>query len=250
MPFALEEYRHWKPLPPIMDWLTNRVIKPLDRVLDVGCGCAPFPRADVSIDRYARENLEKLWDDCKVEHRPKKLVQHDFSHAPMPFKEKEFDFVYCRHTLEDMLDPFLLMGDMQRVGKAGYIETPSPFSELSRGIDGFKNSYLWRGYYHHRFFVWVRDGELCFVSKYPIVEHFDYMDNEKTLEDLLRKRPELWNTYFLWTDEIRWKHLEDPFDFKVYQDYQTLLWQAAVDSAKSTDALCHRILDDVGQQAA
>jgi ubiquinone/menaquinone biosynthesis C-methylase UbiE len=50
----------------------------------------------------------------------------------LPYEDKEFDFVYCRHVLEDLIYPFRVIKEMQRVAKAGYIETPSPMAELKK----------------------------------------------------------------------------------------------------------------------
>jgi hypothetical protein len=228
MPFALDEMRHWQPVPTVMEWLCTRVIKPTDTVLDIGCGHKPFPRADIGLDKLSAETLKEVWDSLKIKGRPRATLQHDFTER-MPFKDKSIDFVYCRHTLEDMFDPFVLVREMERIGKAGYIETPSPVAELAHGIDGFKNSYLWRGYYHHRFFVWAHDGTLHFVSKFPFIEHFEYEEEE--LENALRGGQELWNTYFLWKDSIPWKHWEMPFDFEI-MGYRGLLWRAAYESSR------------------
>jgi hypothetical protein len=43
----------------------------------------------------------------------------------MPFKDKAFDFVVASHILEHMSDPGKFLKELQRVGKAGYIETPN-----------------------------------------------------------------------------------------------------------------------------
>jgi hypothetical protein len=246
MPLGKQEFHHWMPVPAVMDWLTNSVIKPKDLVIDVGCGHVPFPRANIGVDRFSRDDLKALWKTYKTKATPE-TVQCDFGRHPLPFKDKEVDFVYCRHTLEDLFDPFLLISEMQRVGKAGYIETPSPLAELTRGIDGFLNSELWRGYYHHRFFVWVKDGTLTFISKFPLIEHFTY--NEGALEEALRRGDSLWNTYYLWTDEIKVRHMEDPFDYKFYEDYQLLLWHAVLESTKSTEDFCQMVNKQVNQAA-
>ena len=245
----LKEYRYWKPIPTITEWLSTRVIKPGDRVVDVGCGHCPFPRADVGVDRLPRSVLEGIWDKLQVNSRPPVLCHHDFGVAPMPFKDKEFDFVYCRHTLEDMYDPFLLLCDMQRIGKAGYIETPSPVVELTKGVDGYQNSWKWRGYFHHRFLVWWSggaDNELRFVSKYPIVEHYEFP--EEKLEAPLCNGADLWNTYYLWKDEIKWRHFDCPFDFTAL-GYQEFLWLAAVESGRSVSDFCHMVNEQMQQVA-
>lgn len=44
----------------------------------------------------------------------------------MPFKDKEFDFVYCSHVLEHVVDPIRACRELMRVARRGYIETPTP----------------------------------------------------------------------------------------------------------------------------
>jgi hypothetical protein len=52
-----------------------------------------------------------------------------------------------------------------------------------------------RGHIHHRFLLWVADGVLSFVSKYPPIEKFESIE-ETFLLDLLRQGAMYWNTYF------------------------------------------------------
>ena len=42
----------------------------------------------------------------------------------MPFADDAFDYVVCSHVLEHVLDPAAVVGEMTRVGRAGYIEVP------------------------------------------------------------------------------------------------------------------------------
>ncbi len=146
-----------------------------------------------------------------------------------------------------MYDPFLLLHEMERVGKAGYIETPSPLAELTRGVDGYANGNLWRGYYHHRYFVWVRNGALTFISKWPVIEHLKY--NDEAMESVLRRGPELWNTYYLWQDKIKFFHMEEPFDYTIDKEYPKLLWDAAVESSKATGDLIDMVNEHMVQAA-
>jgi SAM-dependent methyltransferase len=239
---------HWCPIPIITEWLTRRVIPADALVVDVGCGHNPFPRADIGLDRRNRATLEKIWKKVGVKPKPKlRTYSVDFTKT-MPFKDKGIDFAYCRHTLEDMNDPFELVKELQRVAKAGYIETPSPIAELVRGVDGFANSDLYRGYYHHRWFIWVGDGVLNFVEKLPIMEHFVF--HEAELEDGLRHGPELWNTYYLWDGEIKWKHWREEIDFRFETDYLPRLWTAAMQSIESTDVFCRMIDNQRKERAA
>lgn len=242
-----DDAHYWYPIPIITDWLTDHVIAPRQLVVDVGCGHNPFRRADIGLDRVDRTELEKAWKAMDIEPPPEsfRLVRHDFARTALPFDDKEVDFIYCRHTLEDMHDPFLLMAEMQRVAKAGYIETPSPVCEIARGVDGGPNAY-WRGYHHHRFIVWENEGSLNFITKFPMIEHIQF--DEDRIESALRGSPLLWNTYYLWKDEIRWKHWEMPLDFEFWTDYPKLLVRSATETLKSAQAFSRMV--DKQRQAA
>jgi Methyltransferase domain len=218
MSLTANDPHHWGPIPEVMEWLTNRL--PRDaKVLEVGPGHAPFKRADAFVD-FAPWPIQGIEQD--------KLFRCDIATEPLPFEDKSFDFIFCRHVLEDMWNPFHLCKEMERVGKAGYIETPSPIAELTRGVDGAAPPY--RGYHHHRWVIWNHDGTLKFVSKYPVIE---YLDIPQTSETLL-KSERYWNTYLLWDDVIPVNHLQSPLDFDIPRDYRMVLWQAVGDCRNST----------------
>jgi len=225
MTLTNSDKKHWAPNPQLLDWLTQE-IPPDAKVLDVGPGHAPFARADVSVD---------FVDVAGV----KTIVKCDLGREPLPFEDKSFDFIYCRHTLEDMWNPFGLIAEMSRVGRAGYIETPSPLAEIGRGVDGGSPPY--RGYHHHRFIVWVHRNELRFVSKYPLIEYLNLDDTTAAL----RLFPRYWNTYYLWTDRINAVHRQSPLDFDIPRDYGMLLNDAVKQSKEATDAFWCKIPDTV-----
>lgn len=227
MPLTLSDPHHWAPVPAVVEWLTNR-LSPDARVLEVGPGHAPFFRADTFVD-FAPWPIQGV--------PPDKLVKCDLAEEPLPFADKSFDFIYCRHCLEDMYNPFPLIREMERVGKSGYIETPSPICELTRGVDGGAPHY--RGYNHHRFIVWSNGNGLRFVSKYPIIEYLDI--NDAGYADLLRTGARYWNTYHLWTDQIFYQHVQSPIDFIMPQDYGAVLTRAASQSKMSTDGFWRNI---------
>jgi methyltransferase family protein len=132
-------------------------IKPTDRVLDVGGGMQPLLRADVVIDimPFEERGSHGSMGEGKPNFTKDSWIVADFSnHERFPFSDKEFDFVFCSHTLEDIADPFWVCREMQRVGKRGYIETPPREAESTRGIAGkWKiNKQYFAGYYHHRWF--------------------------------------------------------------------------------------------------
>jgi len=92
-------------------------------VLDVASGGKPYWRSDVLIDKFVFDNSER---DADL------IIDRDFvvgDVTKLPFKDKTFDFVIARHILEHLSDPESFLKELQRVGRAGYIETPSSFSE-------------------------------------------------------------------------------------------------------------------------
>jgi hypothetical protein len=79
---------------------------------------------------------------------------------PWPFVDRQFDFVACAHTLEDVRDPIWVCEELQRVGRAGYIEVPSRLEEQSCDVEG-----PWVGWSHHRWLCDVLDDRIRFVHK-------------------------------------------------------------------------------------
>lgn len=208
--------KHWAPTEPVVQWLADR-LPPDAKVLEIGPGHVPFPRASVFVDYKSGLPIPP----------GAQLVQVDMAKEKLPFADKEFDFVYCRHVIEDMYNPFLLLSEMERVAKAGYIETPSPIAEMCRGVDGASPPF--RGYHHHHYVVWVHEGQLRLVSKYPIVEYFRFA--EEDVVGWLREGPRAWNTHYLWQDKINFLHLQTDRDFDITRDYAALL-KSAMDQSK------------------
>ena len=79
-----------------------------DLVLDVGGWIQPFTRADWVIDLMPYETRGRLGTQGDGDERfgPDTWVERDICHhEPWPFEDKQFDFVTCAHTLEDVRDP-------------------------------------------------------------------------------------------------------------------------------------------------
>ena len=88
-------------------------------VLEVGSGDSPCPRSDVLLD-LTLENHERVGGHTVVD-RPFVLGTVE----RLPFRDKAFDYVIAFHVLEHTADPVALLGELQRVARGGYIETPS-----------------------------------------------------------------------------------------------------------------------------
>lgn len=144
------------------------------KVLDVGGGSAPFPRADYVLDARPFEagswQTKKLLEDVIPRRFDKSTwVQRDVCRRdPWPFGDKHFDYVVCSHLLEDIRDPIWACLELQRVSKAGYIEVPSRISEQCLGIEHPK----YVGFCHHRWLVDVKDNEIEFRAKAHMIHSF------------------------------------------------------------------------------
>jgi len=139
-----------------------------DLVLDVGGWASPLPRADWVIDLMPYETRGLYGDppDPKAERfGPETWIRRDIcDRAPWPFEDGRFDFVICSHTLEDVRDPVWVCAEIQRVGRAGYVEVPSRLEEQAYGIQG-----PWVGWGHHHWLIDVGGGEIEFVFKHHVL---------------------------------------------------------------------------------
>ena len=99
-------------------------IQPGMRVLDIGSGGDPFPRATILVERY----LEPVFRGESLVTHGKPLVVADVNELPFP--SKSFDFVYSAHVLEVVEDPLQASKEIMRVGKRGYIETPTEAKDM------------------------------------------------------------------------------------------------------------------------
>lgn len=146
------------------------------RVLDVGGWADPFPRADYVLDLFSYETrsltyhgIDRLPDSVLYpgprpgeRFRKETWVVHDIcSSRPFPFPDKFFDFVICSHTLEDLRDPVRVCEELVRVGRAGYLETPSRIVEQTVGPSGAV------GASHHRWMVEMSARGVTFTMKPP-----------------------------------------------------------------------------------
>ena len=132
-----------------LGWARTRVdIRSGARVLDVGSGAFPNPRADVCCDL--------LPDDDEHRNGVAAVIDRPFvigDVTALPFRDGAFDFVIASHIAEHVEDPAAFCAEMSRVATAGYIETPSPLGDRLLHED----YHLWR--------VGHRDGALAFVAK-------------------------------------------------------------------------------------
>lgn len=149
-----------KPLQEILDAIPESAV-----TLDVGGASAPMRRADFVIDivPYSGVHLEQGKGSGTSRLSEERFVQHDIcDRTPWPFEDKQFDYSFCSHVLEDIRDPLWVCSELMRVSKAGYIEVPSRIYETTFGIEARGLA----GASHHRWIVDLHDRTLRFTFKY------------------------------------------------------------------------------------
>ncbi|MBU0607069.1 MAG: methyltransferase domain-containing protein [Armatimonadetes bacterium] len=136
-------------------------VGPDDLVLDLGSGGAPNFRANVLCDRFVGDDTERLGTPLAYPaERP--FIIGD-AHT-LPFADGAFDFVICSHLLEHVADPATVLAELQRVARAGYIETPSRAAEKIHSLP------------IHRWLVGVEGERLVFEAKSQAVLDAELVD--------------------------------------------------------------------------
>lgn len=218
--------KYWAPLTRVVDSLVVECdAKHYTSVLEVGPGQVPFPRATTQIDvtPCVRRDVETLSLDMDTQSIPK--------------PDQVFDFVYCRHVLEDIQNPDFAFHEMVRTSKAGYIETPSPLVECTRGVDAVACHQMFCGYHHHRYIVWTEqaDNSLHFLPKLPLLEYLYIPATEGTG----LRQPQYWNNYYKWdaTKPAKCVVYKHGVNFRIMSDYGNLLQRGIEQSMRATDEL-------------
>jgi len=129
---------------------SNHVIEIDDawNVLDVGSGHRPFERANTIVDLFPEDDNDRIGQKCVKDSR---LICADA--CDMPFKDKSFDYILTTHLAEHIDNPEKFCKEIMRVGKRGYIETPSLIQEWFLGQPC------------HKWYVWIYKNTLYFKPK-------------------------------------------------------------------------------------
>jgi uncharacterized protein YbaR (Trm112 family) len=118
-------------------------------VLEVGGGQSPHPRADVVVDKYVADSLERSGEEELDFSKP--LVVAD-GHR-LPFADRSISYSIAIHVLEHATDPARFASELSRVSPAGFVQVPTARSELTFG---------WA---FHPWLIERSDGTLVFTPK-------------------------------------------------------------------------------------
>ena len=155
------------------------------KILEIGPGTVPFSLSTNFIGY--NENI-------------KECINIDIDKDIFPYQNNIYNFIYCRHVLEDIQNPDFVLKEIIRVSNGHvYIETPSPLIESMKNIDAANLSYKYCGYIHHRYLVWssIEKNEIYFLPKYScILDHYFEIDDYKAY-NIIKNYPVYWNNYFI-----------------------------------------------------
>lgn len=172
-----------------------------DKVLDIGGAMRQKEIIQVHTLVDLLKPEEAPYGRSKLKAQNFKKV--DITKEILPFANKEFDVCLCTQTLEDLYNPFLVLEEMQRVAKRGYIETPSfgadiVFShvDVTDWLTGFRRT---PGNAHHKWLFQKENGVLKIIPKnYPILYSPEFQvtnwKGERHME-------------FIWKDKLIYKEI-------------------------------------------
>ncbi len=165
-------------------------------VLDVGSGHNPHPRANVVTDKFVEDNYHRK-SGIKV-FQKQRFVEADGEN--MPFQDNEFDYVICCHVVEHVDNPEQFLKEIARVGKAGYIETPSLLGEYLIP----KPAHKWVLLDINNKLVIVDKERLGMRTSHDFGELFlDYLPRHSFGYKILqRTQPQLFTVNYEWKDSI------------------------------------------------
>jgi uncharacterized protein YbaR (Trm112 family) len=184
-------------------------------VLEVGSGGNPYARANVLLDAY-EETRERHWAPL-VADRPLVL---GFAEE-LPFRDHAFDFVIASHVLEHSAQPERFIAELQRVARAGYIETPDAFMER---VNPYRD---------HRLEVTSREGRLVIRKKAgwrvdeTVVELYEHAAKPLIAGQLIPRHPFEFHVRHYWENRI---------DFTLVNPGDAADWQAPESTPQSAHA--------------
>lgn len=187
-------------------------INETDKVLEIGPGADPHPRADVLLERSypTVEEYQKQLGHTIPLITDKKIVFYDG--GKFPFADKEFDYVICSHVLEHVDDPQTFLAEVFRISGKGYVEFPLVYYEYLYNINAHLNVLKYDG----NVLKFMKKSELPFDSFKPV--------QELLLQSLQRGHVAMINDLLpFFIEGFEW---EGSFEIKKVNELTELTWPA------------------------
>lgn len=172
-------------------------IHPKDRVLEVGPGSAPHPRADILLEKVFTDSDEfRLQRGNTPELQTKKPVVF-YEGDVFPFENNEFDYVICSQVLEHVPDAETFLKEITRVANKGYLEFPTVYYDY---IYNFKVHTLLLMYKHNKIY-WMEKAQ-SLLNEFSEVQYLFYNSLEKEHYDLIDSLKNYFFQGFEWEGSI------------------------------------------------
>jgi hypothetical protein len=184
-----------------------RSIRPGDRVLEVGPGGTPHPRADVFLEKaFSSEQAAK----GQRGHAPPLVTEKpviSYEGGRFPFSNDEFDYVICSHVLEHVDDVDALAHELSRVAHRGYLEFPTVYYDYLYDFPEHPTIVFHDG----DAIYWMPKSETCLPAFRPVTAFFyqSLVGGQTSLVDALKN----WIFQgFEWHEAIRTQRTHSLYD--------------------------------------
>ena len=168
-------------------------IKSTDKVLEIGPGGYPHPRSDVFLEYdFESPDLAEAQRGYAATFKTDKPVIF-YQGDRFPFEDQEFDYVICSHVIEHVSDVNQFVSEINRVGKAGYLEYPTIYYDYVYSIP------------EHITFVKYKNSKLYWMNK-----NQTNLAEFQGVQDFFYKS--LWQEYYSLVDDLR-SYLVEGFEW-------------------------------------
>ncbi len=190
----------------IIEYIAQQKQKAVFKVIDVGASQNAWSASvvDTIVDFNSPnvDNKIKQLNFDITDYEAWKVVEDEVE------QNGKYDFSICSHTLEDIIDPRMVVKKLAKISKAGFIAIPSKYTEFTRNIETYEISLSpYRGYIHHR---WVFSVKNNIFTAYPKVNFLEYCEIGDIISNNDKERKYI-DLNFFWKDNIELHYVNNNY---------------------------------------